>query len=308
MGYPRNQAYWDWLAAPLKHKEVEEQPKESVNEWQNLVTPTDFKHFIGQEHVKRELETMLEATAKHHIPIQHCLFSGSFGLGKTTIAKIFASQIGDYAILAADEKMLLSDLPKTKVVILDEIHILGTAEWLLSHMDNGNQTIFGTTTTAGTLSAPLRSRFVSLVLEPYSTADLEHIVRGVATNLKYDCPDFITHAVAQRGKAVARTAIILFKRIYDRVTITNGHITPLLLSNWFDEMQIDGDGLDNSDRAYLAALSSKPVGMQYLQSMTGMDRVTLEESVEPFLLTHGFVKRTPRGRVLGDKVVSTVWK
>jgi Holliday junction DNA helicase RuvB len=130
----------------------------------------------------------------------------------------------------------------------------------------------------------------------------------VATNLKYDCPDFITHAVAQRGKAVARTAIILFKRIYDRVTVTNGHITPLLLSNWFDEMQIDGDGLDNSDRAYLAALSSKPVGMQYLQSMTGMDRVTLEESVEPFLLTHGFVKRTPRGRVLGDKVVSTVWK
>jgi Holliday junction DNA helicase RuvB len=146
-----------------------------------------------------------------------------------------------------------------------------------------------------------------LVLQPYTTDELKIMVIGAAKNLKYDCPDYIAYEVARRGKTVARVALFLFKRIYDRVILEN-KVTPELLAKWFAEMGIDGDGLDNADRAYLHSLSKdKPVGIQNLSAMTGLDRITLEETIEPFLLTQGFVKRTARGRILGDKKPVSVW-
>ncbi len=280
--------------------------KESGN-WNELVTPQTLEEFIGQEVIKKEVRTMLQASKIHGIPVQHCLFSGNFGLGKTTIAKIFAKMIGEYSIVTATSIKGIEDFPQTNVVVIDEIHAIGNEEWLLSIMDSGEQTILGATTTAGSLSGPLRSRFVSLVLEPYRVEDLEIMVKGAANRLNYDCSSHIANEVAIRGKQIARVALFLFKRVYDRIVLDNNNVSVESLAQWFNEMQIDSDGLENADRAYLSCLSEKPVGLQYLSAMTGLDKITLEETVEPYLLNRGYVMRTPRGRLIGNRQPIKVW-
>jgi len=276
------------------------------NNWNELITPKTFDDYVGQEAIKKELRTMLDATSRHKIPVQHVLFSGSFGLGKTTIAKIFASNIGDSEIVNAID-IKSPDFPTAKSVVIDEIHTIQDEEWLLSIMDKTKQTILGATTTAGRLSGPLRSRFVSLVLQPYTDEEMKRIILGAAKNLKYECPSYLAESVAKRGKATARVGLFLFKRIYDRLALNNYKVTPKLLTEWFKEMNVDDDGLDNADRAYINGLSDKPVGLQNLSAVTGFDRITIEEAIEPYLLVKGFVKRTPRGRILGDRKVLPIW-
>jgi Holliday junction DNA helicase RuvB len=271
--------------------------------WNEMASPSNFDQYIGQETVKSELETMLAASNQHHIPIQACLFSGSYGLGKTSIAKIFANRIGKWDIATATELKSPTDLnEQAEVVIIDEIHAMKENEWLLKVMDTGEKIILGATTTAGSLSGPLRSRFISFVLQPYSVEELQVMITNVAKRIQYICPPFLSLGVAQRGKGVARIALFLFKRIYDRIVLNNMKVTPDLLNLWFHTMGIDHFGLDTTDRAYLNALSNTPIGIQNLCAVTGMDRITIEEVVEPFLLSRGFVKRTPKGRVIGDKI------
>ncbi len=292
------------VVEPVK---VTKKIEETKRSWTDLVAPKSFEQFIGQETIKSELDTMLRAAKLTRIPVQHTLFSGNFGLGKTTLAKIFANMIGESAYVTAQNVSGVNDFPPSRVVVVDEIHTIANEEWLLTIMDKGEQTILGCTTTAGSLSGPLRSRFVSLVLQPYSVPELQKMIEGAAKNLEYTCSDFTSYEVARRSKTVARTALLLFKRIYDRAILNRKAINKDMLVKWFDDMRIDPDGLDNADRAYISCLSDRPIGLQNLTAMTGMDRVTIEESIEPFLLTHGFVKRTPRGRVKGDKVPVGVW-
>ena len=288
------------------NKILEDTSSKKEHSWNELITPTSFGTFIGQEIIKNELNLMLEATQKHKMPMQHVLFSGSFGLGKTTLAKIFASSITNDWSLVVAANVNDNNFPENRVVIVDEIHTLKDEEWLLSKMDSSSQIIIGATTTAGKLSGPLRSRFLSLVLEPYRVEELATIVKGASKSLKYDCPDFLATEVAQRSKTVARVALGLFKRVYDRSAIM-GKPNEKNLKEWFASMGIDTDGLDNSDRAYLNCLSEKPVGIQYITAMTGLDRLTLEETIEPYLLHRGYVIRTPRGRMKGKKEAVNVW-
>jgi holliday junction DNA helicase RuvB len=289
-------------ASPIEQKVS---AKVSSN-WTDMITPQTLNEFVGQQSIKDELTTVLSATEKHKIPVQHILFSGSYGLGKTTIAKIFASKLGRYEYINATDLRADTFPHNVKALVIDEIHMLRDDEWLLTIMDTGVPTIIGATTTAGTLSGALRSRFVSMVLQPYNNDDLKIIIKQAAKRLKYDCPDFVSDAVSQRGKATARVALFLFKRIYDRIVL-NPKVTPEMLNKWFKEMNIDKDGLDNSDRAFLKCLSDKPVGLQNISAMTGIDRTTIEEAIEPFLLTRGFVVRTSRGRVKGDMKPIEVW-
>jgi len=282
-----------------------EKKKEKAN-WNHIISPKMIDDFIGQDFIKEELDTMLKAQKLHHMTIPHCLFSGGFGLGKTTIATLFAQNIDrDYKYIVAHNVNNISDFPDGKVIIVDEIHTIRDEEWLLGIMDREERTILGATTRAGDLSPPLRSRFISLVLQPYTVPELKQIVYGACRNIKFTCPDYALVGIAQRSKQVARNSLILLKRVYDRAILYG--LTKEHLDKWFKEMEIDEDGLDNADRAYLHCLSDKPIGIQNLSSMTGLDVVTLQETIEPYLLKQGYVIRTPRGRIKGHKQHLTIW-
>jgi Holliday junction DNA helicase RuvB len=174
-------------------------------------------------------------------------------------------------------------------------------------MDIGGQVIIGATTSAGSLSGPLRSRFVSFVLQPYTIDELNIMVQQAANSFYYKCPKFVSVEIAKRGKSTARIAVFLFKRIYDRISLNDFKVTEKQLADWFSEIRIDEDGLDNGDRAYLASLSDKPVGIKTLSALTGFDCITIEETIEPYLMTRGYVVRTARGRIKGDKVPLKIW-
>ena len=267
--------------------------------WFDVITPKNLNEFIGQDHIKEELNTMIKASKVHNIPVQSCLFSGSFGIGKTVLARIFASMIGENEFVIASSIKELEDLPNSKCVIVDETHTIKNEEILLHAMDRGEQTILGATTNSGNLSGPLRSRFVMFTLKPYKVEELKLIVQNVSNNLNYKCPEYVATAVAQRGKFVARTAILLFKTVYDRIVL-NGKVDNNLIDTWFKDMDIDFNGLDRADKMYLKCLSDRPIGLQNISAVTGLDVMTLQEVVEPYLLVRGFVRRTPKGRILGD--------
>ena len=240
-----------------------------------------------------------------YVPSTECFMANGFILHNTTLAKLFADQVGDYSYHLASN--LTNTFPFESVVVLDEIHTLKNEELVLVNMDSGYHTVIGATTTAGSISSPLRSRFVSLVLEPYSADELKQIVKMVSKNIKYDCPDFLLEEIANRGKTVARTSILLFKRIYDRISIHEGKITKSVVASWFDDMKLDMNGLDNADRAYLSCLSNVPMGLQNISATTGIDKETITDMIEPFLLSQGYITRTARGRILSDKKIS-IWK
>jgi Holliday junction DNA helicase RuvB len=284
---------------PEQKQVKKEEQKKGNNNWNHVVTPRLIDDFIGQAFIKDELNTMIKAQKIHNMTIPHCLFSGGFGLGKTTIATLFARIIDpQYKYVIAHNMNSVKDFPSSNVVIVDEIHTLRDEEWLLAIMDKEERTILGATTRAGDLSPPLRSRFISLVLQPYTVPELKEIVFGACRNINFTCPDYAQIAIAQRSKQVARNSLILLKRIYDRAILYG--LSKEKLQNWFKEMEIDEDGLDNADRAYIHCLSNNPIGIQNISAMTGLDVVTLQEVVEPYLLIRGFVRRTPRGRILGS--------
>ena len=289
--------------APKQEKKQETKPK---NSWNTAISPTSFDDYIGQEPVKEELETMLAASKKTGIPVQHVLFSGGFGLGKTTLAKIFAQQLGKYELIVGANASP-STLPSAPILIIDEIHTVSQEEWLLHVMDSGQRIILGTTTTAGSLSGPLRSRFVSFVLQPYEVDELADMVWNASSRIGRMCNYDLAFEVAKRSKTVARTSLQLYKRIFDRIVLsTNPTIEQV--QDWFIEMQIDEDGLDNADRAYLNCLDTvRPVGLQYISSVTGFDKTTIEETIEPYLLRQRYVIRTPRGRIKGNKEPMQLW-
>jgi Holliday junction DNA helicase RuvB len=260
-----------------------------VNNWNTLVTPKTLDEFTGQEKIKKELKIILESHNKTGIPVSNILFSGSYGSGKTTLAKIFSSMLGEYKFLNGDTLKSLEGI--SGLILIDEIHALKTEEFLLSEMDAGRVTVIGATTSSGTLSGALRSRFINFVLEPYGIPDLVSIIKNASSNINFKCPEDIAVEIASRSKLNARISLQLFKRVYDRL------ITGYSIS-WKEDFNIDNDGLDSTDHRYLSYLSDKPVGLQTICSLMGLDRVTVEETIEPYLLLKGYMIRTPRGRII----------
>lgn len=273
----------------IKFKETD------ISNWNMIISPKTLEKFVGQEKIKSELRTIIAANKIHKIQIPHLLFSSSMGLGKTTLANIFASMITNDYVLTNALDLNSSVIPSNKVIIIDEIHMMKKTERLLTLMDRGSQIIIGCTTMAGKLSAPFLSRFTSLVLEPYSITELTSILLTLATKIKINLPENVAIEVAKRSKQTARIALFLFRRIYDRYVITNGWD----IKKWFSELGIDDIGLDVVDRHYLGVLSKdKPLGLQYISAATGIDSITILEIIEPFLIRQGFVIRTEHGRLL----------
>ncbi|MGN0197623.1 MAG: Holliday junction branch migration DNA helicase RuvB [Candidatus Gastranaerophilaceae bacterium] len=300
--------------------------------FENNIRPKTFDSYIGQSNLKSMLKISIEAAKKREVPLDHLLFYGPPGLGKTTLACVIANETGaDIKITSApalerprDIIGILMSLKAGEVLFIDEIHRLNkVAEEILYpamedfylDMNTGKGqslktlrvpvpkfTLIGATTKAGALSGPLRDRFgIVHRLEFYSFAELKEVVKRTAKILDIKITEEGAGAVAMRSRGTPRIANRLVKRVSDYAIVkADGVVDEKIANHALDNLNIDKSGLDATDRALLTLIADKyqggPVGLETLAAALGEDSKTIEEVYEPFLLQEGFIQRTPRGR------------
>lgn len=295
--------------------------------------PANFSEYVGQEKLKGQLKIYVDAAVKRKDQLDHCLFYGPPGLGKTTLAYIIANELnvniktasGPTFEKPADIASVLSNLEEGDVLFIDEIHRINSAveEVLYSAMEDfyidivlGSEgtahsvrldlpkfTLVGATTMPGLLSAPLRDRFgIIAKLEYYEDSELEQIAKRTANVLNVKIDDEGAKEIGMRSRGTPRIANRLVKRIRDYAEVKyDGVITKKVADETLDELDIDKMGLDENDRKYLQVLignsNGKGVGIDTIAVTLGEDAGTIEEVYEPFLIMKGLIKRTKQGRV-----------
>lgn len=296
--------------------------------------PKKIADYIGQNQIKENLVIFIEAARRRNEPVEHMLFYGPPGLGKTTLANIIASEMGvnirttsGPAIQrSGDLVSLLTNLAESDVLFIDEIHRLSRTveEVLYSAMEDyavdlilgkgpsakamrinlPKFTLVGATTKFGSLSSPLRDRFGFVHrLEFYEEPELEEIIRRSAKILNVEIDAGGTAEIAKRARKTPRIANRLLKRVRDFAEVRhNGKITRSIAQEAITKLDIDDLGLDRNDRAYLKMIIEKfaggPVGLETIAAATSEDKDTIEDVVEPYLLQLGFINRTNRGRLV----------
>ena len=309
-----------------------EESKEDLS-FDPKIRPQFLKDYIGQEKLKETLSIFIEAAKKRKQSLDHCLFYGPPGLGKTTISNIIANELDVHCKITSGPAIekpgeiaaILNNLSEGDVLFVDEIHrlnrqveevlypamedfaidvLLGKESSTRSiRLDLPRFTLVGATTRAGLLSAPLRDRFGIIgKLEFYKEEELEEIVLRSAKVLSISIDKGGAKSIALRSRGTPRLANRLLKRVRDFAEIKyNGVIHKEVAEDALDLLDVDTLGLDTYDRQYLWNLIEKfsggPVGVETLATSLGEDRGTLEDMIEPYLILQGLIDRTPRGRI-----------
>lgn len=304
---------------------------------ENSLRPESLDNYIGQEKVKDNLRIYIEAAKARKEPLDHVLFYGPPGLGKTTLAGIIAHEMGVNLKVTSgpaierpgDMAAILNNLLPGDLLFVDEIHRLNrqVEEVLYPAMEDfaidimigkGTSarsmrlelpkfTLVGATTRAGLLTAPLRDRFgVVSRMEFYTVDELKTIIMRSAGVLGVDIEDAGAYELARRSRGTPRLANRLLKRVRDFAQVKyDGRITKEVADFSLDLLDVDKDGLDRNDRMILKIIIEKfgggPVGIESIAASLGEDPGTLEDVYEPYLIQNGYILRTPRGRVASDE-------
>ena len=314
----------------------EERYSKVEKDFENALRPLSFKDFSGQKKIVENLEVFVEAAKYRGEPLDHTLLHGPPGLGKTTLSNIIANELGvGFKITSGpvldkpgDLAGILTSLEKNDVLFIDEIHRLSPVveEYLYSAMedyridimiDKGPSarsiqidlnpfTLVGATTRSGLLTAPLRARFgINMHLEYYQPEVLQKIIERSSNILGVPITEDAALEIAGRSRGTPRIANALLRRVRDFAQVKgNGRIDTKITQVALTALNIDQYGLDEIDTKILLTIIDKfrggPVGLTTIATAIGEDAGTVEEVYEPFLIMEGFIKRTPRGRMVTE--------
>lgn len=312
-------------------------PRQDDERYDKALRPRSFEEYVGQPEMIANLKVFVKAAAKRDEPIDHILLFGPPGLGKTTLAHIVAAEMGANIIVTSgpaierkgDLAGLLTNLEAGDVLFIDEIHRLSAVveENLYPAMEDfafdliigeGTYarnmkiqlppfTLIGATTRTGLLTSPMRDRFgIIHRLNYYTAPELETIVHRSAKILEIPLDTGGAQAIARRSRGTPRVANRLLRRVRDFAEVEGeGHIDAAMADHALERLQVDNEGLDPLDRAYLATMIDKfgggPVGVETMSAALSEEKTTLEDVFEPYLMQEGFIQRTPRGRVATAK-------
>ena len=295
--------------------------------------PKTWAEYVGQEKLKRNLRVIIDAAKKRGEPLEHLLFYGNSGLGKTTLSHIIANEMGANIKMtsgpaierAGDLAAILTNLAEGDILFIDECHRLNKLieEYLYPAMEDYKLnivvgkgpmantmelslprfTLIGATTKAALISAPLRNRFgATFQLSFYELADIEKIIQRSAKILGVEIDPEAIKVISQRARFTPRVANRLLKRVRDFAQVeSNGLITGNLAKKSLESLEVDELGLEFEDRRILETLIVKfdggPVGLQTLAAATSEEQDALLDIYEPYLMRLGFIDRTPKGRM-----------
>ncbi|MFZ1721208.1 MAG: Holliday junction branch migration DNA helicase RuvB [Microgenomates group bacterium] len=302
----------------------------------------NWEEFFGQEHVKESLSIAISAAKGRKEPLDHTLFYGPPGLGKTTLAHIIARELGSQLVVtsgtalskAGDLAAILTNLQPGDVLFIDEIHRLpkvveetlypAMEDYALDivigkgpaartiRLDLPQFTLIGATTRFGLLAGPFRDRFGLIQrLRYYEFQQLSKVLQKAAKKLNIGLTTSGAESIAKRSRGTPRIALKLLKRVRDYVEVDGGtEISPEAVDKALDLFAIDILGLGEADRRFLIQIIDKhqggPIGLSTISATLNEDAQTIEEVLEPYLIQLGFMKRTPQGRVITKKAYDHV--